>query len=532
MGKLYFEEDLKEEQIRICRHNKYGQNNYSLLKDCMVFENNGLFGLKGKYGEIVLECVFDQVEIGKEWVYTRTGRDYTIFRPTVTSSYFHDSEDFFVCDGKMGWQKDGKIIVPAIYDDIDKASNHYDIFNVTDNGQTKCINSKNQVILENLGGDGEFEGVYLSSDDQDYLITQCMLEGDDDNVNTVIYKGKEKVKLVSSNCQETAAKLMEGSDGAPITMSSLSLFNNAFSYEYQSYEANTFDKDQPIRQCIKKLEQFGFDYNSWHYIAKVEMHPSVAPSVADLEYFLSYFDNIENLLGMPVMGFVFNPGLKEGETRMRLITFYNEVCFPSDFYWEWGEAVNTLPLSKIKEEIPKLVETIKSDVDPDYQESLWHDMTDNVIISMRPAKERTWAETEKVLDYFKQQGSIYKHGLAGVAKKLSNAESYDFYLNLMKWLVENDAEVNGTIESLTALDIVNNVKSSIEKQLTEKFDPKFFASFLDKKLTAFADMADFLVKHGAKTIQQINNEIADCDDYRAILQCFNQAEENGWAWPE
>ncbi|MCQ2191646.1 MAG: hypothetical protein MJZ23_02120 [Paludibacteraceae bacterium] len=95
MEKLYFEENLKEEQIRKCMHNKYGHENYSQLKDCMVFENNGLYGLKGKYGDTVFECTFDQVEIGKEWVYTRTGRDYTIFRPTVTSSYFHDSDDFF-----------------------------------------------------------------------------------------------------------------------------------------------------------------------------------------------------------------------------------------------------------------------------------------------------------------------------------------------------------------------------------------------------------------------------------------------------
>ena len=70
------------------------------------------------------------------------------------------------------------------------------------------------------------------------------------------------------------------------------------------------------------------------------------------------------------------------------------------------------------------------------------------------------------------------------------------------------------------------------KQLTEKFGPKFFASFSDKKLTAFADMADFLVKHGAKTIQQINKEYADGDDYRAVLQRFLKADENGWAWPE
>lgn len=532
MGKHYFEENLTPEHPGMARHTSYNnreyQHHYKLIETGQIIDRGGLYGIKDKDGNLVYDCVYDQIEKGKDWIYFRKGLDYKIIYPTYSEEYYHDKEDFFVENGKMGWQKDGKIIVPAVYDYVDKASDDFEMYNVKENGKGRCINGEGMVILGDRQDEDDNLEVYLRTNNRNDVITQCMLEGEV-GADMITSKDNDKVKLERTSCQVLEGNfLWEGAE-LPITRQALSIFNNKFSYEFSSYMANSFDEIQPIRKCFEKLEKMEFNDNSWIYIVKVEMHPSVKPSTTDINYLRTYFDKIEDVLGEPVIGFGFNPDLKEGETRVHMVTFYNEACFPPHFVWEWDDNSRQMSLEQIKETIPTLKQTILNEIVPGYQQSMWHDMMDSVIIGMRPSRDRNWKETEKVLNYFKECGAFYRHGLQSVTSNVFGRE-YHFYLNLMRWLVENGAELNELTFGKTVLDRIVDDRRIIEKRL-KKDRNLGNCTGLKKKLIAFIKITEYLVAHGAKTASQIDKEYAGCNDYKLILKRFTKFDEDGWPCP-
>ena len=78
------------------------------------FSENGKIGWRTKEGKILIPAEYDQIEKCAESLYLRNGDNYEIYHLVYgAESYHHDYKEgsFFVKKGKFGWRKEDKVII-------------------------------------------------------------------------------------------------------------------------------------------------------------------------------------------------------------------------------------------------------------------------------------------------------------------------------------------------------------------------------------------------------------------------------------
>jgi hypothetical protein len=136
---------------------------------------------------------------------------------------------------------------------------------------------------------------------------------------------------------------------------------------------------------------------------------------------------------------------------------------------------------------------------------------------MRYCESRSWEETTKVLDFFKQYDNSYQYCVQSTVDSLFNyfeansVETDEFLLNKLRWLLENGSDVNVHNHNKTALDVIRENTSA-------KNELQYTAESIERCL-------ELLYQYGAKTIKDIQKEESEITDYRVELEILKPIQK-------
>ena len=476
------------------------------------FTENGKLGWKTKKGEILIPAEYDQIEKGANVLYVRKGNDYGLyFRNGCAegASHFYEDGSFFVENKKFGWRKRDQIIIPAIYDYIHSWGDY--LFVVTLDGKHFYVNEKNERVLTNIrhfDGEDEEEIPFNFSVSENRVLTISEYVGHQVKNDPNVVRMYSWVRLDRISHEEIMQMLINPDDEAPIDEKELENYNSQFSYEFNAYKAKSKAK-RTIQDCLDKMGKMCAYSNSWFYIIKVWKAEGEEPTAEELRY-LRYFIEGKNCIGNIVFALGHDSSLKAGETKMLMLTHYNEECFPPSFQFDWYKYVNEYTLSEIKDQMKVQRKTVEENIDSDFIEEVWQNHFTGIISDMRYCANRSWDDTAKVLDFFKQYDDSYQYCVKSTVDDLFNywesnsIETDEFLLNKLRWLLENGSDVNVHSHNKTALDIIRENTSSKEHM-------KYNAESIERCI-------ELLHQYGAKANKEIQKEESTNTDYRVELE--------------
>lgn len=299
---------------------------FNLLWNGVVVKKNDKYGMVDDGGNEVLPCVFDQIEKLRESVFGRLGGSYWEFRRDGNDTVRDNYEDpgFFVENGKKGWQANGRVIVPAAYDDIFHASdsNYYGVYL---DGKWSYIKEDGTPVLtyvREIDGADEEIPFPFRTDENDVIVLQEYVGHEDANDHNVILRRGVWQRLDRISGKEICNLLVNPDDEMPLTDADLELFNNKFSYEFASYQV-TSQEPQGVIDCLKKLQSMGLHDNSWFYIVKVWKPVGEKTTAEELRFLRSQIKK-HGQLGKLHFCLAHDENLCSGETKMFVVTHYNE----------------------------------------------------------------------------------------------------------------------------------------------------------------------------------------------------------------
>ena len=440
-----------------------------------VYEEDNRFGCI-KDGTVVCPPIFDQVEFidGGQTLYVRKGNEYSTFSQNgrnMMGNTIQEEDGEFVKDGKMGWKRNGKIIIPAMYDELFKWSG-LDVFQAEIGGGVKFLNASGEEILTYIREvDAEdvlaapFSQLFNHGDI--FTLLEFPANGDIPSTNVVNTDDGEKASLNRMSRKELIDELVNPKDDLALSKEDLALFNNDFSYEYASYRfkvraSHLFDD---LMDCFLK---FSVPSNSWHYVIRISSAQGENVPAKELRKVRHHFESSD----IRCLGSHFAVGhdtaLEPGTVSVLVITHYHERCFPQQFEFEWIDNCNECSLDELKgkeEEMKKAIEDIVLD---QYKEEVLHDQYDGAFINISFDGRRSWEEAKPVYEYLSQKTSYYLGQLRSYCFDLKQAETVEgmqYYLHLLKWILEKGANVNLVSSELTALDVIDNgIKHEDDKE--------------------------------------------------------------------
>lgn len=471
------------------------------------FIENGKVGWRTNEGEILIPAEYDQIEKCAESLYLRNGDCYEIYYEYGAISFHHDYNEgsFFVKNKKFGWRTDKTVIIPPTYDYIHAWSN--DVFCVKRDNRYFYINSHEEEVLTNVRRfkDEEEDGFPFQFSKHDKsIITLCEFVGHPSKKDSNVVRLGPWVKLDRISHEEIMQALINPEDESPITATDLEGYNSQFSYEFNIYKAKS---KKGIQDCLKKINQMGAFGQTWYYIIRVCKAPNEVPTAEELRY-LRYYIESKNNIGKITFGLGHDPLLKQGETHLLMLTYYNEECFPPDFEFEWNRYAQEHTLQEIKEKIKTLRKTIEEDILPEYIGELWQNQFDGIISNIGYFSDRSWEETVKVLDFLKNYDHLYKTDIYSLVKeffgyKTNSTDKDDFLLHKLQWLIDNSADVNYHRCNTTPIDVIACYRKERHYLYNE---------------CAVKRCLDILLRHGALSMKQLIEEECQNTDYRIELQ--------------
>ena len=479
------------------------------------FTENGKIGWRTKEGDILIPAEYDQIEKCAESLYLRNEDRYEIYYLEYgAESYHHDYNEgsFFVENGKFGWRKEDKIVISPKYDYLSQWGG---IFCVRQNGRCFYLNDKEEEVLTNVrhfDGETDEDFPFTSRSNDKSILTTYEYVGHDVKEDPNVVKIGTWVRINRMSHAEIMNLLVNPKDELPISEDELENYNSKFSYEYSAYFASSTSK-KGIEECLKKIGCMGAYYSTWYYIVKVWKAMGEEPTADELRQ-LRYFIESKDNIGKILFAFGHDAELKAGETRMLILTHYNEECFPPSFEFEWDEYLREKTLSEIEEQLVVLRKTVEEEIFPEYQEEVWRNQFSRQIVNMIYHEGRSWAETAKVLDFLKQYSDDYADGIYYTIEnlfsyfELNKKEEDEFLINKLQWLIGNGANVNYHRRNTTAIDLILDYTSG-------KKDMKY-------NQEAVARCQNLLIQNGAMSMKELMAEEAKNNDYRIELRRMKQ----------
>jgi len=479
------------------------------------FVVNGKKGWKSPDGEILIPAKYDQIEKCAEALYLREGDNYEIYYSHSASSYSHDYKrgSFFVQDGKFGWRTNDRIIISPKYDYINSWGTH--LFAVMKDGRCFYLNDNEEEVLtkvrhfENEDNDGF---PFVLRQDKKSILTICEYVGHEKKNDPNVVKLGCWVRLDRFSNEEIMKMLTNPEDESPLTDKDLKNYNSKFSYEYSAYIAYSRAK-KGIEDCLKKMGKMWAYGQTWFYIIKVWKASGDEPTAEELRY-LRYFIESKDNLGNIIFSLGHDASLRSGETKMLMLTHYNEECFPPAFEFEWDDYLREKSLAEIKKQFEKLREQVETNIYREYREEVWENQFTGQITNMRYYKGRSWEETSKVLSWLKQYDQDYVNAIYDTVDKFfslfeTNEKAEDeFLLNKLRWLLDNGANPNVHRKNETAIDLISK---NISKDEEYKYDEDSITNCLE-----------LLRQYGAVSMQEVMLDEEKNNDYRIELLKMNR----------
>jgi len=481
------------------------------------FTENAKIGWKTKEGDILIPAEYDQIEKCATSLYLRQGLDYEILKFNGEGeAYLHnyDKGSFFVENQKYGWRTADKIIIPAFYDEIDHWSDN--VFPVVKDGRHYYINENQEEILTNIRHPeiiGEDEFPFTCNTHDKRVLTVFEYVGHQEKKDSNVVKLDTWVKLERISNQEIMDLLINPEDEAPITEKDLEFFNSESSYEFTAYKAKSTAKEG-INDCLDMMEQMGAFSRTWYYIIKVWKSEGESPTADELRY-LRYLLESKGSIGRPIFALAHDYNLNHGETKLFMLTFYNEGELRSLCAFDWYDFLNRHTLSETNGRLTILGE-INEYEDIEYiNEALWNRF-DGEIENFNYSPKKSWEDAKRVLDFLKQYDNSYKHIVYNIVSHFFsifelNTKDYDeFLLNKIKWLLDNGANVNVHERNETSLDLIQKYTSGEEEDY-------YNANSVERCI-------NLLRQHGGKTMEEIMIEEAKNNDYRIEIEKIREGQ--------
>lgn len=456
---------------------EYGIDNTTPLgqaRSGMLFEENGLYGLKDENGIVTFPAKYSFIGKCKDHVLLlEPNGSYVIMRNGCTESGFMPKKERpYVKNGKAGIKIGRKIIIPAEYDYIERKFGDTVFYAVKD-GREMYLNDKGHEVLTRVR---RFEGeksnsspFWLCTNYFDYFtVMDHVGRPKEDNPNVVQIDGCW-VELERYCKQEIMDMLVDPEDDLSVTEDGLGELNSKFSYEYSFYFANANGRNR-LDDCIGQFRKMNAFRNSWYYIVKIWMAPGQMPNARTLRLFIRKLKDTmkENgLIGNPIFAIGHSPSLKKGEVRMLMVTCYNERCFPPQFEFEWYDKCRDLPISSLKTAIPTLHQDIEENIVEEYKQEVFQSYISQCINDLKYYPEQTWEEAEDALECFLKLGSEVKMALFNYMKQAATGFSEEggigpkteFFLRAAKWILGKTEAINvcDTSKKVTTLDLFNSI---------------------------------------------------------------------------
>lgn len=306
----------------------------------------------------------------------------------------------------------------------------------------------------------------------------------------------EWLKLKRYKRNEVLQMLINPEDDLSLTGKDMPWLLNYWSTDYRLWFVNV-KGDKPLQQCIEYIKKVEVLCNYEFHHIKIWHAPGEQLSAEDLRQFNEEMKQLKKWeFNEPVFAIGYSNSLQPGEVRIMMLIYYCEY-WQEDSEKEWCKKRKTLPISRLKDEIPcfqkALAEEIKitciqrvqadnirntckkMEINDDSFGMVFRYNFDNIfqeniskcISGLEYYEEQGWEQAQEALEFFLALGSPIRNALyqfllqaRKYLKKYMKKETPDnnatlFFLKAALWALEKGDTVHGFREQTSSLDILH-----------------------------------------------------------------------------
>ena len=500
----------------------YTYLNFHALSNSEIYEEKGLKGCR-RNGQILLYPIFDEIAFVENRIYLVCDRRYVIlYSQGGYEERHYDSDNHFIFkDGKMGWEKDGRIVVEPKYDEVWPWG--YGLYEVEDSPEYVC-GTRTYYLNENGEEKLTFRRTVLVEDEQpfsqrtdsnDYLtVIESPPQPELPESNIIEHDGL-KIGIDRFNLLRLVKELINSNDDLPLTKEKLRKLTNQFSYEFSAYRF-TVKGENPLDKISKLMNNFYVSDNTWYYVMRFTTAPGEQIPVTQVNRFTQYLDNLDHRTLGRTFAFGTDNKLQPGEVSVLLITHYNECCFPPHIQFEFVDVCKKGRLDGLILKDNELKEFTQTEIYDEKQDDFLQDSYDTAFGNISYNPSRSWENTEEVLEYLSTKSDAFKGDVMPTCKQLiacnrkkSSAHEQEYLLGYLKWLVLKGDNVNFIDGGRTSLDLIDR---TLENNKT-------------KDVELLREAREILLSAGAKNYTDYKQEfIATNGEYAFALLLLGQQE--------
>lgn len=461
---------------------------------------NGLFGIKSANGDILEDAKYDQIEYCEDYIYLHYGERHKFIYSNGVCYDCKDSVDEyeFYEKGKVGLKdENGNILLEAKYDEIIDYNGDCDIIYARNGDEYHYYNHGLQEILTDvrvIEEDNEPLHPFTLCEDQNTNVLTCVEPTNDPNATNVCHAFGQRVSMSRIGRSEVSSYFNTGNFVVKLDDDCLDDFYNKNTYIYSARKVRS-SADKPIADCVNKLKDLGCYDSSWSFLVKISANQQTCIDINDLYEVVILFEDYDEYGVRPPLSiaFEYDNTLSIGEAQIFQVHYFRDNgpgFLKDDFLME------VLPNGSLDEAMKCFFS--REDIEETKKICYWR---------VNELKERSWAETEKVLDFLYQQKckcvNIITYCIIDGIHRFSYDEKteahYEYYRNLITWVLHHGGRLNNVIRGVTEIDY-------LQKQIDDilKYEDKYDALAINR-LKGFID---FLKSMGGLTKSE----------YRAIMR--------------
>lgn len=290
--------------------------------------------------------------------------------------------------GKFGLlNKDGSILLPAIFDEIIDWGDGSDVIYVREGKEFQYLNHNLDPILSSyriIPEDQYPEEPYSIDEDQNREVLICLEPAKKVFDNQTAFVCDEWCRLDRIPRKEIR-NIFANCEIVPMSKSGMNFFYSDFTYIYSARKASSTN-DDPITTCVQKINALGCYDGSWRYMVKIMINHNTTIDNEDLYGAIMYYEG-KYFTKRANFAIAYDDSLCENEVCVFMVYYYTEGCYPDEYL---DETLTIGSLDQVKEGFlsHKNKERVLDD-------AYWF---------IEYAEERDWQETEKVLANLKSVG--------------------------------------------------------------------------------------------------------------------------------
>ena len=475
-------------------------DDYTKVRRGTIFEEHGLYGIRDIDGSIVVwpKFIFIGRCIDDVWMLKSDGHYLYMAFHQDSMGYLRPKERPYIVNGKAGFKRHGKVIIPPEYDYLMPKFGKNEIFYAVKDGREMYLNDKGEEVLTRVRW---FEGelpdkkspFHFPSDKFDYVTAMTYMGEKIKNNSNVVKINKTWVELERYSKEDIMQMLIEPTDDLALTDKQLQLLCSWESGSFKFYFAKSQGEDS-LKQCMEQLDKMKPYIHICHLIYKIWLPEGTRLSAQELRSF-AHVRPCGLVDEPPLRRFAVghDNSLKNGEVRVMLINFdnyYHDLC-PEDYELEWREKRRREPVTKLMEEFPhykKILDDLHSEwmaeIDKNntpqwYLEEckkMYDERLDNLmhycVEDLKYYDCLTWRTTEKALNYFLEAGSSICHALFNF---LMQAEEHVqdvqrstkvivLFLRAALWALRKDSLVNWCDYGCHPMDFLLEIKKKAKNK--------------------------------------------------------------------